>query len=179
MARKFFYGPTAPASASITSRLGVQGTPYNDTEIGKLVKESGDSGHVLCAAGDQIAGVISGVQTATADGYTIGGVNKADRIVALADGLQATPGTGTLAIGDQVVASSNNPALGTALATYPKVCKSTIQVGVTVPADLTAAAAHMALLASGNIWKVVSLGSAGTGAVGTQIVIARTMDQPD
>lgn len=178
MARKFFYGPTVPAAAPITSRLGVQGTPYNDTEVGKLVKESGDSGHALCALGDQIAGQIIGVHVATADGYTIGSVNKADRIVALADGIQATPGTGTVAVGDQVVCSTP-VALNSALASYPKVCKSTIQVGVTVPADLTAAAAHMALLASGNIWKVISLGAAGTGAVGTQIVIGRTMDQPD
>lgn len=178
MARKFFYGPTAPASASITSRLGAQGVPYNDTEIGKLVKESGDSGHVLCVAGDQIGGQITGVQPATSDGYTIGGINKADRFQALADGLQATPGVGTLAIGDQVVCGTP-VALNTGLTTYPKVQKSTIQVGVTIPADLTAAAAHMALLASGNIWKVISLGSAGTGAVGTSVIVARTMDQPD
>ena len=64
-------------------------------------------------------------------------------------------------------------AKDTGLTGYPKVCKATIQVGTTVPADLTAAAAHMALLASGNVWRVISLGAAGTGAVGTEGLIER------
>jgi hypothetical protein len=175
MARKFFYTAVLSAMAAITTRLGAQGAPYKDTEIGKLVKGTTESGHVLCAAGDQIKGQIVGVENATSDGYGIGSVVTKDRIMVTADGLQATPGTGVIALGDQVVCGTvvaKDTALG---ANYPKVCKATIQVGTTVPADLTAATAHMALLASGNIWRVVSLGEAGTGAVGTVIAIERAM----
>lgn len=172
MARKFFYTDTVPASAPITSRLGAQNAPYKDTEIGKLVKATTESGHVLCAAGDQIGGQIVAVENATSDGFGIGSVQQKDRIRVTFDGLQATPGTGTVALGDQVVCGTV-VAKDTALTGYPKVCKATIQVGTTVPADLTAAAAHMALLASGNVWRVISQGAAGSGAVGTEGVIER------
>lgn len=174
MARKFLYGNTVPSTPAITSRLGAQGAPYADSEIGKLVKGTTESGHVLCASGDQIGGQIVAVETATADGFGIGSVNRRDRIRAIADGLQATLGTGNLALGDQVVVGTA-VALGTPLASYPKVAKSTIQVGA-APADLPAAGAQLALVASGNIWKVISLGSAGTGAPGTEVVIERVFN---
>ena len=175
MGRKFFFTDTVPASAPITSRLGVQNAPYKDTEIGKLVKNTTESGHVLCAAGDQIGGQVVAIDNATADGYGLGTVQRKDRVRVTFDGLQATPGTGAVALFDQVVCGTV-VAKDTALTTYPKVCKATIQVGTTAAADLTAAVAHMALLASGNIWKVISLGTAGTGAVGTEGVIERVMD---
>lgn len=192
MARKFFFGNTVPSTAAITSRLGAQSAPYKDTEIGKLVKGSTESGHVLCAAGDQISGQIVAVESATADGYGIGSVNRHDRLVVLADGLQATAGTGTIALGDQVVCGTA-VAKDTALSTRPKVCKATVQVGTvaasTVAGADTAAAVKVALdlslviladqlakLASGNVWKVVSLGSDGTGAVGSTIVIERAFN---
>lgn len=172
MSRKFFFAATVPSSPAITSRLGLTGAAYKDTELNKLVKHTTESGHVLCAAGDQIDGQIVGVENATADGFGIGSVNRHDRIHATADGLQATPGTGTIALGDQVVCGTvvaKDTALGAA---DPKVCKSTIQVGA-VPADLAAVGVQLGLVATGNIWRVVSLGTAGTGAVGTAIVIER------
>lgn len=171
MARKFFYTDTVPASAPITSRLGAQNAPYKDTEIGKFVKATTESGHVLCAAGDQIGGQVVAVENATSDGYGIGSVQQRDRIRVTFDGSQAA-GTGAIALDDQVVCGTV-VAKDTALTGYPKVRKATIQVGTTVPADLTAAAAHMALLASGNVWRVISLGAAGTGAVGTEGLIER------
>ena len=70
------------------------------------------------------------------------------------DGLQGTPGTGVVAINDYVVVGT--PVVkGTSLGLIPaKVCKAT---------------------AAGNTlnfkWRVVSLGAAGTGAVGTTGVI--------
>jgi hypothetical protein len=172
MARKFFYGETLNSAAPITSRLGLVGAPYKDTEIGKLVKGTTESGHILCAAGDQIGGRIAGVENATSDGFGIGTVDRNNRMSVVADGVQATPGTGTIALGDQVVCGTvvaKDTALG---ATNARVCKATIQVGA-VPADVAAAGVQLALVATGNIWKVVSLGSAASGAVGTDIVIER------
>lgn len=71
------------------------------------------------------------------------------------DGLQATPGIGVVAIGDYVVAGTITAA-GTALTSYPKVCKAT-GAGTTL----------------NHKFRVVSLGTAGTGAVGTTGVIQR------
>jgi len=103
-----------------------------------------------------------------------------DEIFALADGLEATPGTGTIAIGDYVVAGTAT-AKGTALTSFPKVCKATNQPGATVTtsdnvaANINAAIAKVVDATANAIyaWRVVSLGSAGTGAVGTTIVIKR------
>lgn len=176
MARKFYYGDTVPASPALTSRFGAQSAGYTDKELFKLVKGTTESGHLLCAAGDQISGQVVAIENATSDGFTIAAIQRHDRLRVTADGLQATPGTGAIALGDQVVCGTV-VAAGTALgANNPKVCKATVQVGTTVPADLAAVAAHMALIASGNIWKVVSLGSAGTGAIGTEIVIERVFN---
>ena len=70
------------------------------------------------------------------------------------DGLQATPGTGTVAIGDYVV-TGTVVAKDTALSGPVKVTKATTQTGMY------------------HAWRVVSLGSAGTGAVGTTGLIER------
>jgi len=70
------------------------------------------------------------------------------------DGIQATVGTGTIAVGDLVVAGTV-VAKGTALGALetPKVCKATSQTPVMFN------------------WRVVSLGVAG--AVGDSCVIER------
>jgi len=169
MARKFLRGETIPSTAAETARLGAQNAPYKDTEIGKFVKISGE-GFVLCAVGELIDGYIVGVEAATADGYGIGSVQRCDRKYVTFDGTQAA-GTGTLAVGDYVVcgtAVAKDTSLGQ---NYAKVRKATIQPGTTVAADLTAMAAQMAMLPS--LWRVVSLGTAGTGAVGTVGLIER------
>jgi hypothetical protein len=171
MARAFLRRPTLPSSAPITTKLGAVSAPYLDTEIGKFVKQSTsvDSGYVLCAAGDPIEGVIEAVEAATAAGFGIGSVGQRDMREVTFDGLQATPGTGTVALGDYVVCGTVT-AKDTKLPGPPKVCKATNQPGA-VPADLTAAGqmARNAIYA----WRVVSLGTAGTGAVGTTGVIER------
>lgn len=162
--------PEGPVSQPMTVRLGAGTGSSNNLSIadeGKLVKYVGESRYDLCAAGDAIHGQIMGIEVATSAGYTIGGVNDKDTMWALADDLQATAGTGTIAVGDFVVAGTIT-AKGTKLTSYPKVCKATVQLGAT-PADLAAAGAQV--LASLHAWKVVSLGPAGTGAVGTAIVI--------
>lgn len=139
----------------ITARLGAGSGSANyvtDVEIGKPVKLAGDSQYNLCAAGDQIEGFITAVETYTADDFSIGSVQFEGRKRVTLDGLQATPGTGTCAVGDYVVAGTA-VAKGTALTVPPKVCKATTQTGM-----------YFA-------WRIVSL--EGTGAVGQIAVIER------
>ena len=139
----------------ITARLGAGSGSANyvtDVEIGKPVKMVGDSKNGLCAAGDQIEGYIAAVETYTADDFSIGSVQFEGRKRVTLDGLQATPGTGTCAVGDYVVAGTA-VAKGTALTVPMKVCKATTQTGM-----------YFA-------WRIVSL--EGTGAVGQIAVIER------
>jgi len=152
---KFKMQPTVDTEC-ITARLGAGSGSANyvtDLELGKPVKLAGDSQYNLCAAGDQIEGFIRAVETWTADDFSIGSVQYEGRVKVTLDGLQATPGTGAIAVGDYVVAGTA-VAKGTALGTaYPKVCKATTQTGM-----------YFA-------WRVVSLD--GTTAVGQTATIER------
>lgn len=139
----------------VTARVGAGSGAANhvtDKEIGKPVKLVGDSQYNLAAAGDQIEGFLVGVETYTADDFTIGSVQVDGRRRVTLDGLQATPGTGTCAVGDFVVAGTA-VAKDTALSVPPKVCKATTQTGM-----------YFA-------WRIVAL--EGTGAVGQVAVIER------
>lgn len=179
MSKAHFIVPTGETPDVMTVRLGsaitVNGLPgtgggmYPGLDDGKIVKLVGESQFDLAVAGDFIEGIMTSVEQATSGGWTIGGVMDEEEIYVTADGLQATPGTGTIGVGDFVVAGTIT-AKGTALAAYPKVCKSTVQLGG-VPASLTEAGT-MAKLAA-YAWRVLSLGPVGTGAVGTTIVISR------
>lgn len=152
---KFKMQPTVDTEC-ITARLGAGSGSANyvtDLELGKPVKLAGDSQYNLCAAGDQIEGFIRAVETWTADDFSIGSVQYEGRVKVTLDGLQATPGTGAIAVGDYVVAGTA-VAKGTSLAgAYPKVCKATTQTGM-----------YFA-------WRVVSLD--GTTAVGQTATIER------
>lgn len=148
---KFKFGVVLDEDVMVTARLGDSTTPatnlLNDADVGKFVKLIGDSQYGLCAVGNEIEGLMNSVNTATQDGYAIGGVQPEGRVRVTLDGLQATPGTGVIAVGDYVVAGTvvaRNTALGGA---NPKVCKAT--------------AAGSALNFK---WRVVSLD--GTTAVG-------------
>lgn len=158
MARAFRIVPTAPFPVAKTVRLGAGNSPADNfntfSENLKVVKLVGESRFDLCAAGDEIEGYISAVEQATQDGYTIGSIITDHMMFVRFDGLQATPGTGVVAVGDFVVAGTLT-AKGTALADYPKVCKATDQAGQTFK------------------WRVLSLGAAGSGAVGTTGVVER------
>ncbi len=139
----------------ITARLGAASGSANyvtDKEIGKPVKLVGDSLYNLCAAGDQIEGFVTAVESYTADDFSIGSVDVEGRKRVMLDGLQATPGTGVIAVGDYVVAGTA-VAKDTAITTAPKVCKATTQTGM-----------YFA-------WRVVSL--EGTTAVGQYATIER------
>ena len=136
-----------------TVRLGTAsaGQQYSHEEVGKAVKLSGESCYVLCAAGDPIEAIVSSSNYAdqgTVDGFAIGGVIATGYKSVTFDGLQATPGTGVVAVGDYVL-TGTVVAKGTALAGPLKVTKATSQT----PGAYKA--------------RVVSLGQAGTGAVGT------------
>lgn len=157
-------------SDRFTARLGAGTGLANyvtDKEIGKAVKFVGDSRYDLCSAGDPIEGFIDAVETYTADDYSIGTVRSEDRMRVTLDGLQATPGTGTIAVGDYVVCGTV-VAKGTALSGPVKVCKATLQIGAT-PATL--AEAGTLIKASVFAWRVISLD--GTGAVGQTATIER------
>lgn len=169
MSKAHFVAPYVPQAAAQTVRLGSTGAPFSTLDMGKLVKLAAESQYSLCAAGDQIEGVVAAVETAKSAGFIVGSIFKRGAIFALADGLQATPGTGAIAVGDFVVAGTIT-ALNTALTNWPKVCKATNQPG-SVAADLTNAGQQIRNSLFG--WRVVSLSAAGTGAVGTAIVIER------
>jgi hypothetical protein len=157
MAKQHFISPTIPEKAPVAVRLGAGNAEANRMdyrEVGKTVKLAGESRYDLTAAGNDIEGVIFAVELAPQAGFTIGSVQDEGRLNVTFDGLQATPGTGTVAVGDIVVAGTQ-AAKGTALTGYPKVCKATTPANVVFK------------------WRVVSLGAAGSGAAGTEGVIAR------
>lgn len=157
MSKPHYIMPTGATPTVIPVRLGAgnaEADRFTVKEEGKLIKLVGESRYDLCAVGDEIHGRIYGVEQATSGGFSIGGRVKDGAMMVTADGLQGTPGTGTIAVGDRVVAGTPVPK-GTALTTYPKVCKATSQ----------AAGMHN--------WIVLSLGPVGTGAVGTAICIER------
>jgi hypothetical protein len=160
MSRNHFIVPTAPTESSKTVRFGA-GNAANDRwdlkEQGKAVKLVGESRYDLCAAADEIEGFVTSVEAAPQNGYSIGGITQCDLRWATADGIQATPGTGAIAVGDYVLAGTAT-AKGTALTQYAKVVKATTQATVK---------------GSPFNWRVKSLGPVGTGAVGTAIVIER------
>lgn len=172
MATKFRMTETIHSEKVRTARLGTTGAgnQYDDKEVGKAVKLSGDSAYVLCAAGDPIEGVVNSVNLGLYDGFSIGGVVSTGYKEVTFDGLQATPGTGTVAVGDFVV-TGTVVAKGTALTAPLKVTKATQQPGITEAAAVGDVNDQLkvALFA----WRVVSLGAAGTGAVGTTGIIER------
>lgn len=155
---KFLITPTIHSEKVVTARVGgnAAGTRATDNDVGKFVKLVGDSNYGLVSSADAVEGVITSVETGVYDGYVLGGVVAKGFVNATANGLQATAGTGTIAVGDYVLATAPT-AIQTADATTPrKVVKATDQ-----------AAAKAAPFKA----RVVSLGSAASGAVGTTIVI--------
>jgi hypothetical protein len=151
---KFLAVETIHSQVVHTMRVGTTGTPLKNADIGKAVKLIAESNVGLCAAGDAIEGYLSSSnieRQGTVDGFAIGGVIEKGRKAVTFDGLQATPGTGAVAIGDYVVVGTV-VAANTALTAPLKVTKATTQ------ADAKAAPFKA---------RVISLGEAGTGAVGT------------
>lgn len=154
---KFRITPTIHSEKVLTVRLGgnASNTRANDNDVGKPVKLVGESRYDLCATGNVIEGVITSVETGVYDSFHLGGIVSKGYVNAVANGLEGTPGVGAIAVGDYVVATAP-AAVQTATAEPLKVLKATDQ-----------AAAKSAPYKA----RVVSLADAGSGAVGTQIVI--------
>ena len=155
---KFHISETIYSEKVKTVRLGTTVQKYGNAEIGKAVKLSASDAYALCAPGDAIEGVVSSSNLAnqgTVDGFAIGGIVNTGYKAVTFDGLQATPGAGVIAFGDYVVVGTVTP-FGTALAGDLKVTKATDQ-----------AAAKSGPYSA----RVVSLGVANSGAVGTAGVI--------
>ena len=152
-------------TSTFTARLGAGTGSSNNlddvTERGKFVKLIAESRYGLAVAGDEIETVIDSINTATSDGYSVGGLRDTEGsgkfLKVTLDGLQATPGTGTIAIADYVLVGTV-VAKGTQLTAPAKVVKATDQ-----------AAAKLGPFS----WRLVSQGTAGTGAVGTVGLIQR------
>jgi len=155
MARAFSRAEVLPSTAAITTKLGITGSAnnYSANDIGKIVKVIGDSAYGLCAAGDPIEAYIVSMDAATAAGFSIGSIQEWDSKFVTCDGLQATPGTGAIAVGDYVVCGTV-VARNTALTEPVRVCKATSQA-----------------VAFFN-WRVVGF-KTGSGAVGSIALIAR------
>lgn len=158
MADKFRFTELVDVTRDEAARLGAGTGAANhlsDAEVGKFVKLAGESRYDLCAAGDDIQGHIVAMETATMDAYSMGTVRRDGRKEVTFDGSQAD-GTGAIAIGDIVVCGGVT-AKGTALTfgAPAKVRKAT------TPANVV------------HKWRVISLGSAGTGAVGTTGLIEK------
>ena len=124
-----------------------QGASFWDANGQKYIDYIGSWGPMILGHGHPA--VLEAVQKAAMDGFSFGSVQVEGRFYVTFDGLQGTPGTGAIAIGDYVVCGTP-AAKGTKLTAPAKVCKAT--------------AAGSALNFK---WRVVSLGAAGTGAVGT------------
>lgn len=155
---KFLISETIHSEKVETVRGGTTSVKHGYKENGKAVKLSTLDNYVLAAAGDRIEAiqVTSNLDTqGTVDGYAIIGVVGTGYKSVTFDGLQATPGTGVVAAGDYVVVGTV-VAAGTALTGHLKVTKATDQAAAST-------AAYKA--------RVVSLGTDGTGAVGTTGII--------
>lgn len=157
MAKSHYILPTIPDDATVAVRLGAGSSEADRLSVldaGKLVKLAGESRYNLSAVGEEVEGSIYAVELAPQNGFSIGSVLQRGRLFVTFDGLQATPGTGVAAIGN-IVVTGTPIAKGTAQSGYPKVCVAT------TPANVV------------HKWRVVSLGTVGTGAVGTVGVIER------
>lgn len=159
---KFQMGVRMNLAEAVTARVA-DGTgaanQLDKADNGKFVKLVADSRYGLCAVGNEIEGVLNVANDIPpADGFNLGSVQR-DRnqtVKVTLDGLQATPGTGTVAVGDYVVCGTV-VARGTALnGANPKVCKAT--------------AAATAIVFK---WRVVAILNGGTGAVGDTAIIER------
>jgi hypothetical protein len=160
------FGELIP-STGFSTRLGSGSTDqlpnatYDDKEVGKFVKLSAGSRYQLAAVGDSIEGYIGSTEPASIDGYCFGTVYDRGRKRVTLDGLQATPGTGVVAVGDAVVVGTV-VAKGTALSGPARVCKMT---------DPTTVAGVLAVAVK-PIWRVVEIFGA-SGTPGTTALIER------
>lgn len=168
---KFQIGPWVDLNSCVTARVGSAanaGGRLSDKDIGKIMTFAADSRYALAAEDAAIEGFLIALEPATQDGFSIGTIQVKGRVAAVCDGLEATNGTGTIAVGDYVVCSAP-VAHDTALTIAgPKVCKATYQPGADITNVNQSAELMKVVMAP---WRVVALGDAG--AVGDTCIIER------
>lgn len=129
----------------ISTRLGSgPNDKLSDKDVKKAVKLGPNSNHVLCAAGDEIEGLVDSVDSATNGGYSFGGVARGNRGFRV-EAQMGVNQVGNAAVGDFVVAD-NQIEPGT---------KGLAQVVVGAPET--------------HKWRI--LAKKGTGAAGTIVVL--------
>jgi hypothetical protein len=156
MAGNHFIVPQIPIARVTPVRLGAGNAAnqrFNFNDQGKIVKLVGESQYDLCAVGNPIEKFVVGVEVATSNGWSIGGVVGHEMQFVTADGAQAD-GLGNIAVGDYVV-TGTPVALNAAMTGYARVRKATSQTPVYPYA-----------------WRVVSL-AGNNGAPGTIMVIEK------
>lgn len=156
MARDHFISPQAPEGSYTTVRLGTgSGAANNVTtaEVGKFARLVGESRYAPVVIGSDLEAVITAVEIAPQNGFSIGSISESGKLAVTFDGAEVA-GTGAIPIG-AIVNAGAPVAKDTALTVPPAVRQAATPANVVFK------------------WRVVSLGAAGTGAVGTQGVIAR------
>ncbi len=134
----------------ITDALGNNTGQYDDDELGKGVV-LGAAAYVAAAKADEIEGIVNSVEPGTRNsGFSWGGIQTRGRAEAVV-GASQTP---VAAVGD-IVANDTPIANGTA----GKIQVFSAGSGFSAPSDFK--------------WRIISLGTVGTGAVGTTIIIER------
>lgn len=159
-------GPTVPSGRVVAVALGVDASnKLSDKDIGKPVKLIASDTYGLCGNGDEIEGILMGVENHTVnEGFSFGSILTGylgDRAVAM------NKNGSTLAIGTYVVAAAqeargtvNSGSDGDGALPYVKAGVANDDVPVTFRTPNT------------FLWRVVShLG--GTGANNTPVLIER------
>jgi hypothetical protein len=170
-----FTAEVLPTHPPVTARVGSAanaGGRLVDNDMWKFLKLGGDSRYALCAVGNPIEGQLVALDPSTQDGYSMGSVRTTGRIYAECEGTEAA-GTGSIAVGDYVVAGTP-VAAGTAISgtiPRPKVRKATEQPGSAIAGTFNAANVGISIRNSLWAWRVISIGD--DGAVADTCVIER------
>lgn len=163
----FAFGVTTPTEAPISTALGIPGagnTFSSPTDIGKAVKMSTAQNYILCAAGDDIEGFVSSVESIQVNGgYSFGGVFNEGRVLAQVGAAQV----GNIAVGAYVVADVQL-ALGTAgtaqqWSSYPGTAPG-LPTGPTAQVKAGTPVRYF--------WRVIRIVT-GAGAAGSQVLLER------
>lgn len=147
---KFWMTPLCSLEDCYTVRLGTAaGDIHKDVDVGRFKKLVGESRYGDVAAGNDIEGLLISVESATQDGYSLGTIQQEGRIEVVLNGLQATEGTGTIAIGDYVLAGTPVARGVAQVKGAPFVVKATTQATA---------------MSSPFPWRVISIDNASGGA---------------
>ena len=160
----FDFGVTVPTGRVVSAALGASNsTKLNDADKGKAVKLIASGTYGLVADGDEIEGILIGIEPNTVNnGFSFGSVQTCylgDRVVAI------NKGAGALTIGGYVVAAA-------------QAARNTANAGGLEPAPYVKAG--VANNPTGPVfqspgtfrWRVVSL-LTGAGAVDSEVLIER------